>query len=98
MQRGQITKKNGSWLLRYYDPTPEGKIRKAVALARIGPDYPTKRSVLLLAEKILGPLNSQQVQPESSIQVTDFIENHYLPHVKAELRPSTYTDYRTVFN
>jgi integrase len=98
MQRGQIYKHNGSWLLRYYDITSEGKLRKTKKLARIGPEYPTKTSVIGLAQKVLDPLNAGQVQPESSMSVADFISNHYLPHVKTELRPSTYTDYKTVFN
>jgi integrase len=98
MQRGQIYKKNGSWLLRYWDIQVNSKVRKVVKLARISPEYPTKTSVLQLAEKILGPLNSKSLQPESSMSVADFIQNYYLPHVKAELRPSTYTDYKTVFN
>jgi integrase len=98
MQRGQIYKKSGAWMLRYYDLTAGGKVRKAKKLAPISPDYPTKTSVIGLAEKVLGPLNSGQVQPESSKPVKDFIKDYYLPHCKAELRPSTYTDYSTVFN
>jgi integrase len=31
------------------------------------------------------------------MSVSDFIENHYLPHIKAALRPSTYKDYGDVF-
>ena len=98
MQRGQIYKKNGSWLVRYYDITAAGKVRKAKKIASVGPDYPTKTSVAALADKVLAPLNAGQVQPESSVCVSDFIRDYYLPHVKKELRPSTYTDYKTVFN
>src|ERR1700676_3052765 len=97
MQRGQIYRKNGAWLLRYYDLTVNGKIRRAVKLASIQ-DKLTKDDLRILAEKHLGPLNARQVQPESSLPVKDFIKNHYLPHCKAELRPSTYTDYSTVYN
>jgi integrase len=53
----------------------------------------TKRSILLLAEKILAPLNAGTQVAESSMSVQDFIDNVYLPHVKKELRPSTYKDY-----
>jgi len=56
MQRGQIYKKNGSWLLRYWYISTRGRIRRATRLAPVGKDYPNKRSVLLLAEKVLGPL------------------------------------------
>jgi integrase len=98
MQRGTILKHHGSWVLRYYDTelTEGRRVRKKAfhKLAPVGPDYPTKRSVLLLAEKILQPINSGQLQPESAMLVTAFIEDVYLPFVKEMLRPSTYKDYR----
>ena len=44
MQRGQIYKHNGSWLLRFWDVTlVEGKrkkVRRAQKLAQVGSDYP----------------------------------------------------------
>jgi hypothetical protein len=49
---------------------------------------------LLLADKVLSPINNGRQQPESAIRVADFIENVYLPFVKSELRPSTYKDYK----
>jgi hypothetical protein len=101
MQRGYIYKRRGSWLLRYWEPVlREGatsKVRRAVKLAPVNKDFPSKRSVLLLAEKVLAPLNSGQVQPESSLTVAHFIDVYYLPHVKRELRLSTYKDYNDVF-
>jgi len=101
MQRGIIYKHHGAWFLRYYDwRTVNGKpIKKRVArkLAPISPAYPTKRSVLTIAEKILTPINAGQVQPESTMLVEDFIENVYLPHVKRTLRQSTHKDYNDIF-
>jgi len=101
VQRGHIYKRRGSWLLRYWEPVHhEGtvrKVRRAVKLAPVNDDFPSKRSVLLLAEKILAPLNSGRVQAESSFTVNHFIDVYYLPHVKRELRPSTYKDYNDVF-
>jgi integrase len=49
--------------------------------------------VLLLAEKILAPLNASTTQAESSLSVVYFVENFYLPYVKTNLKPSTYKDY-----
>jgi integrase len=69
------------------------KIRRATFLAPIGKEYPKKRSVIALADRILTPLNAGHVQPESSLSVAHFIENYYLPFVQKELRPSTYKDY-----
>jgi hypothetical protein len=98
MQRGQITKHRGKWRLRYWDAAiVDGKkkrVRRATLLAPIGKEYPTKRSVMALADRILTPLNAGHVQPESSFTVVYFIENYYLPFVKKELRPSTYKDYK----
>lgn len=97
MQRGQIYRHNGSWLLRYWDITTTGRTRRAVKLAPVGNEYPTKRSVLLLAEKILAPINAGQVQPESSLSVKDFIEVHYFSHVEKELRPATLKNYKDLY-
>jgi integrase len=97
MQRGQIYKHHGSWVLRYYDiEIKDGQRVLRRTLEKLGrvSDYPKKRDVLLLAEKILSPINSGQVQAESAMSVVTFIENVYLPFVKAKLRPSTYKDYR----
>jgi integrase len=97
MQRGQVYRHNGSWLLRFYDLTADGKIRRTKKLARVSPEYPTKSSVMPLADKVLSPLNSGQLQAESSLPVVTFIADYYLPFVKRELRPSTYVDYTTIF-
>lgn len=101
MQRGHIYKHHGSWLLRYWDTVLDGDepVRKprTVKLARGDETYPTKRSVLLLAEKYLAPINSGLIQPASSARVKDFIEHQYLPYVKRELRPSTHKGYNDIF-
>src|ERR1017187_9337819 len=98
MQHGTILKHHGSWALRYYDTEVQNgvRVRKKVfkRLVPIGPEYPSKRSVQLLAWKILEPVNAQRLQPESSMPLCGFIENIYLPSVKESLRPSTYKDYK----
>jgi integrase len=97
MQRGTIFKQNGSWVLRYWDKVLDDGVpvrRKAFhKLARVGPDYPTKTSVAHLAQSHLAPINTGLLTPESAMRVVDFIENIYLPYVKATLRASTYKDY-----
>jgi integrase len=98
MQRGQIFQHRGNWRVRYREKIVEdGQIKKILRssfLAPVGKEYPSKRSVGLLADKILAPLNAGTTQPESALTVTYFIETYYLPHVQNELRPSTYKDYR----
>jgi len=96
VQKGQIYKRAGSWLLRYYDSVLENgekkRVRKAVVLAPVSRDYPTKTSVHKLAAHVLTPINANHVAA-SFTPVTDFIEIHYLPHAQKTLRASTYKDY-----
>jgi integrase len=97
MQRGSIQKRSGSWYLLCRDwQWRDGKRARKLEwrkLAPVGPEYPTKASVRLLAEKSLAPINEQRATPESSMPVTAFIENVYLPFVKLERRASTYKNY-----
>jgi len=101
MQAGTILRHRRSWVLRWYEPEfKDGKkvrTKKFRKLAPIGPDYPDKRSVESLAWKILEPVNTKALQPESAVPVAQFIEEVYLPFVKQNLRASTYIDYRNAF-
>lgn len=102
MQRGQIYKSHGSWFLRYrethlQDGRPVSK-RMCARLAPVSEDYPSKRSVLLLAEKILAPINAGTMQPASTQRLVDFIEHNYFKHAKTNLRPSTVKGYKDIFS
>ena len=98
MQRGTILKHHGSWCLRYYETVVSDgqRVRRKSfkKLASVSEEYPTKRSVLLLAEKVLAPINVGSQTPESSIRVVNFIELIFLPYVLKELRPATYKNYK----
>jgi hypothetical protein len=98
MQYGAIVEHHGSWVLRYYDTVlHEGKpVRKKIfkRLAKIGPDYPNRRSVLLLAEKYLAPINAGTAVPESSMKLSAFIEDILLPWAEKNLRASTVKHYK----
>ncbi len=72
--------------------------QRCVRLAPANAEYPTKRSVELLADRHLQPINSQVVTPESATPVAVFIEKFYLPRCQRELRPSTYKAYSDIFN
>ena len=97
MQRGHTYEHRGSWVLRYFDVVVVNGQRQRkkcfTKLAPVSKEYPTKASVQLLADKVLEPINSKRLQPESSRLVTDFIENTFLPYVKLNLRASTYNHY-----
>jgi integrase len=101
MQRGSVYRERNHWYVRYRETQiQDGKpvrIRVARKLAPVGAEYPTPRSVWPLAEKIISPVNDKTMQPASSQSVSDFIKDFYLPHVKTELRPSTYKDYNDIY-
>jgi integrase len=98
MQRGHIFKSSGSWFLKYYDAQLTNGVRVSKRackrLAPVNEVYRTKSDVRTLADKILNPINTGAVAPESSMLVVDFIDTVFLPHVKREMRPSTYKNYR----
>lgn len=93
MQRGYVFRKGANWYLRYYEPASNGLKQSCKKIGAVT-DYPKKTDARILADKFLLPFNSKQVQPESLIPVTQFIENVYLPHVKKSLKASTYKDYK----
>ena len=98
MQRGTIIKHNGAFTLLYYDTQfREGKklrVRVSKKLARVSKEHPTAASVRQLADEILAPLNRRQLQPESAMLLSEFIELRYFPGMKNELRPSTIHNYK----
>src|ERR1700745_4198672 len=98
MQHGTIIKHNGAFTLLYYDTQfRDGKkvrVRVSKKLARVSKEHPTAASVRQLADEILSPLNRRQLQPESAMLLTEFIELRYFPGMKNELRPSTIHNYK----
>ena len=98
MQRGHVFKFRKSWFLKYYDVQLTNGVRvmkrACKKLAPVNAVYRTKSDVRTLADKILNPINTGAVTPESSMLVVDFVEKVFLPYVQRELRPSTYKNYR----
>src|ERR1700674_364783 len=98
MQRGTITKHGKHWVLRFWEYQVRDGVRVRVnahkKLASIGPAYPDKKSVEVLAWRHLEPLNTRLQPPESATPITEFIETVYLPMVKQFLRGSTYRNYK----
>jgi integrase len=97
MQRGTIIRQRDTWCVRFYeDIIKNGRVSRKKSfkvLAKVSKDYPTKTSVASLADKILEPINTGRQVPESSMKLTDFIENHYFPYARKALRPSTVKGY-----
>lgn len=102
MQRGTIVKHHGNWTLLYYDVQfrngAKRRVRVRKKLAAISKEHPTKTSVRHLADEVLAPLNRKQLQPESSLKLSEFIEQTYFPAVVQHLRPSTLKGYKIIFN
>jgi hypothetical protein len=96
MQRGTISRRGRSWVLRYWEHQIRNGVKTRVnvhkKLAPVGPAYPDKKSVEPLAWKHLEPINTRLQTPESATPICEFIENVYLPMVKQFLRASTYKD------
>src|SRR3984957_11319287 len=97
MQKGHIYLERGKWRLRWWETDASGKqMRRFATLAvKDNDNYPNKRSVQLIAQKHLEPLNAGRTQPESLMPLKDFVQHNYLPYVKQNLRASTYKDYKS---
>jgi integrase len=97
-QKGYIWKVGRSWHGRWReDVLEDGRVvRKQLSakLADVCDRYRCKSDVRpLLAEK-LRPINEGKTRPESTLPVAEFIENHYLPFVEENFKPSTVAGYK----
>jgi integrase len=101
MQKGRIYRKGHAWILDYnVKLMVNGKpkwTKQSKKLAPVNEEYRTPGSVQHLAADILAPYNARTARPESTDTVAAFIQNAYLPHCQANLRPSTYHCYKFVF-
>ncbi len=97
-QRGYIFRKGDGWYLRYRDyvvapngaATPKLKCKK---LATFGGPYRSEKSVRQLADDFLRPVNDGTYMAESNMTVADLVDGFYLPWVKEQRKPSTYSGY-----
>lgn len=101
MQNGTICRHGKQWLFKWYEMlTEKGKpVKKRMAkkLAPVCREFPTADSVRHLTFEILAPINGLTVRPQSVDTVEHFLEQIYLPHCQATLRPSTCGGYRDMF-
>jgi integrase len=101
-QKGYLYKKGNLWLLRYYDyeVLPEGTIRriqKAHKVAEAEGEYRTKTAARGLANDFLAPLNDRRATPQSTMMLSHFVENTYLPFIQTHKRISTFHGYRNMW-
>jgi integrase len=101
MQNGRIYRKGQSWILDFnVKEMRDGKLKWAKRSKRLAPvtdQFRTPASVRHLAAEHLAPYNARTARPESTDTVEYFIQNAYLPHCKANLRPSTHAGYVFLF-
>lgn len=97
MQNGIIYRKGRAWLVSYnVKELRNGKlkwVKRAKKIATYSDEFRTEASVRHLAAKVLSPINTRQVRPESTQTVADFIAFVYIPRCQQTLRPSTASGY-----
>jgi integrase len=103
-QKGYIFHKGKSWFVRYCDDVlqPDGTIKRKLVCKKLsvnyGGDYRTKSSVKPFAQELLAPVNRGDLDVQSTMPVTEFVERIYLPeYVSKQLRPATLKQYRDVW-
>jgi hypothetical protein len=98
-QRGSIVKRDGLWVLRYYEDRIEhGKskrVRASKIVALVNNTYQVQTHVQPLADKVLKQVNGNQATHlDGTITLAEFVEQRYFPH----LEPSTLRGYRDIWN
>lgn len=101
-QQGYLYRKGRLWFLRYYDSEValDGTVRrvqKAKKLAEVGPECRHKSAAGDLAREFLEGINQVRGTPESTMTLTRFIEDRYLPFVEEHKRISTFRGYRNMW-
>jgi integrase len=103
-QRGYVFHKGKSWFVRYCDDImqADGTIKRKQVCKRLsvghGGAYRTRKSVQPFVAEILAPLNSGQLNPQSTMLVSEFVERIYLAeYVEKNLRAATTKQYRDVW-
>jgi integrase len=104
-QRGYVFHRAKSWFVRYCDDVvqSDGTIKRKLVCKKLdveyGDEYRTKASVRPFVQEVLAPINSGFYNAQSTMLVTDFVENIYLPEfADKQLRNSTRKGYRDVWN
>lgn len=102
-QSGYIWRENGVWFGRYRTDAlqPDGtikRVQKATKLADYCDRYRTESDVRPLLDDILRPLNKGKMNARSTMTLTTFVEEKYLPgYVSVELKASTQDGYRKLW-
>jgi integrase len=103
-QKGYVFHKGKSWFVRYCDDVlqADGTIKRKLVCKKLDvpccDEYRTVRSVRPFVQEILAPINAGMVSAQSTMLVSDFIEQVYLKqYVEKQLRASTQQMYRNTY-
>jgi integrase len=101
-QNGYIYRRAGWWVLRYRENLLQGGqvVRRQLAeqLAEIRPEHSRlkkpPKEVSNMAEDFLRPLNRGENKPQSTQTIGEFVETHFFPRLKDDIRECTLAGYR----
>ncbi len=100
-QNGHIWKEHGVWFGKWReDVLLDGKVvRKRIArkLCEYSTKYRTKGDVQPLLDAILKPLNEGRSDARCTMLISGFVERHYIPYVRENLKPSTSHGYERLW-
>ena len=101
-QQGYVFKSSGGWYLKYrQDVIESGTVRRKLCTYRLA-DVDDRCRTISDARKLavthLKPLNEGKISVGSTMPLSKFVEDTWLPHVKPEVRPATYYGYRQMWN
>ena len=100
-QDGCLYTDHAAWFVKYRVQVrqEDGSIKlkqRAKMLGRIG-DYPRESDIMPLKIEFMRRLNAGKFTPDSSMNLSEFVEKSYLPYIE-ELRASTKKGYREIWN
>jgi integrase len=96
-QTGSLWQSHGWWYLRIreLEQQPDGSFKRVQRAERLAPAEGATRSerspkLLLLRDERMAAINRWASMPEAALTVAQFAEKHCFPHVRDQLRPTTY--------
>lgn len=99
-QVGCLYADHAAWFVKYRAPVRQKdgsiKVRQQAKLLGRFEDYPRESDILPLKIEFMQRLNAGKFTPDSTMNLTDFVEKVYLPYLE-ELRASTKKGYREIW-
>lgn len=92
-QSGHIFKASGAWYLKYRtDVIEDGKVNRVLKthrLADLDDRCRTISDAKKMAKEFLKPFNEGKISAQSSVSLTDFVENTWLPWIRSQVRAAS---------